>query len=263
MSDDSGWQVAEAAPRHYQNQVSRFMDPFAVALVESCVSEGDIVLDVACGTGIATRLAADTVGTSGRVVGTDINGAMVDLATEVSNHGNIEWKQASALELPFADGMFDSVICQQGLQFFPSPAVGLTEMARVARSGATIAATVWSDLEDSPYLDAMYHMLEAYCDADLQDMAWSSGRNQVITWFLDAGLGEPMVGSLVPSVSLPPLEDFVPAHMKATPWADRFDSLSQASSANAIKFMSDRLSDWVTPTGANIPFSSHLVSIVT
>ncbi|MCL1595482.1 MAG: class I SAM-dependent methyltransferase [Actinomycetia bacterium] len=263
MSDDSGWQVAQAAPRHYQNQVSRFMEPFATALVDACVSNGDIVLDVACGTGIATRMAADKAGTAGRIVGTDINGAMVDLAAEVSYRGNIEWRQASALDLPYANGIFDSVICQQGLQFFPSPEVGLAEMARVSRSGATLGATVWSDLEDSPYLDAMHHMLGAYCDVDQQEMAWSSDSEQVVGWFLDAGLNEPMIDSLVLTVSLPPLEDFVPAHMKATPWADRFDSLSQTESANAVRFMSERLSDWITPAGADVPFSSYLASIVT
>lgn len=260
MSNASGWQVPDAAPRHYQDQVWRFMDPFAEALVESSVISGDTVLDVACGTGIATRAAAAIVGDLGRVVGSDINAAMLDLAASISRTSgdSIDWREASALDLPYSDGIFDCVICQQGIQFFPDPAVGLKEMARVTRPGGKIAATVWSDLTDSPYFDAMYHMLVRYCDAKPEDLAWSSQADQITEWFTDGGLGEPDVKRIERSVSLPPLDTFVPSHMKATPWAGQFENLSQRQFAEAIAYMAKRLAPWRTESGVTTPFVSYL-----
>ncbi len=238
------------------------MDPFAEALVESSVVPGDAVLDVACGTGIATRAAAAIVGDTGRIVGSDINAAMLDLASSISMTAgdSIEWREASALDLPYSDGIFDCVICQQGIQFFPDPAVGLREMARVTRPGGSIAVTVWSDLTDSPYFDAMYHMLLRYCDADPEDMAWSSDADQITEWFTDSGLGQPDIKRIDRSASLPPLDTFVPAHMKATPWASQFENLSPRNTADAISYMAKRLAPWRTEAGVATPFVSYLAT---
>jgi len=261
MSDGSGWQVGQNAPRHYHDQVSLFMQPFADALVDSVVTPGDAVLDVACGTGIATRSAAKSLGGLGRVVGTDINRAMIELAAILPEGDRIEWREASTLDLPYEYGTFDCVISQQGIQFFPDSSAGLAEMARVAKPGARVAVTVWSPLSESPYLEAMYEMLTRCCDANPDDMAWSSTSVQIATWFNDADLGEPVIQHHVRTVSLPPLDSFVPAHMMSTPWAKQFGNLPPDEAASAIRQMQQKLKRWSTTTGADIPFASFLATI--
>lgn len=253
------------APRRYEDQVWRFMGPFANTLVGSVVALGDAVLDVACGTGIATRAAAAIAGPEATVVGSDINRPMLDLAAEISagNGDGIVWREASALDLPFDDAEFDRVICQQGVQFFPDPGRGLSEMARVAKKGGTVAITVWSALAHSPYFEAMYSMLMRYCDAQADDMAWSSDANQVVQWFNSAGLSEASIDRRVELVTLPPLDTFVPAHLKATPWADAFDSLSSTEAAAAVSDMHTHLSQWDTGAGVNVPFSSYIATTPT
>jgi hypothetical protein len=62
MSDTSGFRVDEDAPRHYEDNVTPFMIPFSEALVRAMVKTGDAVLDVACGTGIAARIAVGATG---------------------------------------------------------------------------------------------------------------------------------------------------------------------------------------------------------
>jgi ubiquinone/menaquinone biosynthesis C-methylase UbiE len=62
MSDKSGFQVDDNAPRYYESHVERFMAPFVRALVASAVKPGDVVLDVACGTGFAARAASAATG---------------------------------------------------------------------------------------------------------------------------------------------------------------------------------------------------------
>ncbi|MGI9648944.1 MAG: class I SAM-dependent methyltransferase [Acidimicrobiia bacterium] len=261
MSDESGFQVDDSAPRRYQELTERFMHPFAEALTAS-VKDGDVVLDVACGTGIAARVAATLVGNIGQVVGADINAAMVNLARAITeeNQDGIRWDEASALNLPYDEGRFDRVISQQGVQFFPDPEAGLKEMARVTRMGGTMAVTVWSDLADSPYFDGMYQMLLRFCDVKPDDMAWSSTPQQIDGWFEAAGISRPEIQRVVRTVSLPPPLDYIPAHMLATPWAPAFDSLSSERKSAAVGYMAGHVDRFLTEEGMDVPFSSYLAT---
>src|SRR5262249_30758363 len=56
----------------------------------------------------------------------------------------------SAQEMPFADGAFDLVMCQQGLQFFPDRAAAIREMRRVLRPGGRLALAVWRSTDYNP-----------------------------------------------------------------------------------------------------------------
>lgn len=118
---------------------------------------GERVLDVACGTGVLTRRAASEVGASGVVVGVDLNPMMVEVATAVGSPdgASIDYVQGDATSLDFPDRSFDSVYCQQGLQFFPDRAAGVGEMHRVlAEDGRAVVAT-WKPLDDLPLFAAL------------------------------------------------------------------------------------------------------------
>jgi ubiquinone/menaquinone biosynthesis C-methylase UbiE len=106
---------------------------FATALLEAAgLQRGERVLDVACGTGVVTRLAAEGVGADGAVAGLDINPGMLAVARAVPSSGAaIEWHEASAETLPIADGSFDVVLSSLGLQFVSDKALALREMRRV------------------------------------------------------------------------------------------------------------------------------------
>ena len=68
------------------------------------------MLDVACGTGIVARTAADLTGPAAGIVGVDLNEAMLSVARRV--RADIDWRQGDAASLPFADGSFDVVLSQ-------------------------------------------------------------------------------------------------------------------------------------------------------
>lgn len=113
---------------------------FARAVVEAAdLGRGDHVLDVACGTGIAARLAASEVGHTGSVSGADVNEAMLKVAAWSEGGESIEWRQASAERLPWDNGSFDAVLCSQGLQFFPDKPAALREMRRVLTDDGCVA----------------------------------------------------------------------------------------------------------------------------
>ncbi len=64
--------------------------------------------------------------------------------------GPIEWYEGTADALPFADGEFDVVLCQLGLQFFPDRPAALREMRRVLASAGRVGATVFTSIDRNP-----------------------------------------------------------------------------------------------------------------
>lgn len=137
--------LSASAPENYQ----RFFVPvIGLPLAEDLLDEarlepGERVLDVGCGTGVVTRLAAERVGGKGRVVGLDTNPGMLGVAKAVTPSAlAIEWSESGADALPYADGSFDAVLCQLSLQFMPDQNRALREMQRVLASGGRLFLNV-------------------------------------------------------------------------------------------------------------------------
>ena len=108
---------------------------------------GERVVDVACGTGIVTRVAVERFTNLKSIVGVDLNTGMLDIARENTPATGVpvEWRQGDMCALPFPDGSFDVALCQQGVQFVPDKLAALHEMRRVLVSGGRLAFTVWSE----------------------------------------------------------------------------------------------------------------------
>jgi ubiquinone/menaquinone biosynthesis C-methylase UbiE len=103
------------------------------------VGERPEILDVGCGTGeITSRLAA--VFPQARIIGVDLLEPHLALARTryAALADRLEFRQADAFELPFAERSFDLVVCRHLLQAVPHPERVVAEMIRVARPGATL-----------------------------------------------------------------------------------------------------------------------------
>lgn len=108
---------------------------------------GNVVLDVAAGTGAVARAAAQILGPSGRVIASDVSPLMLDgVALEAADdRAVVEPLESPADHLALPDGVVDAVYCQQGLQFMPDRPAAMTEMLRVLRPGGSLGIAVWSD----------------------------------------------------------------------------------------------------------------------
>ena len=139
--------------------VPRFFTPWGRLLLdELAVGEGEAVLDVACGPGSVTRLAAAAVGPAGRVTGCDLSPAMLAIAQAkpaVAGGAPIDYHEAPADRLPVVDADYDVVVCQQGLQFFPDRAGAMAEMHRAVRPGGRVGIAVWRTIEEAPPFAAL------------------------------------------------------------------------------------------------------------
>ncbi|MFO1413782.1 MAG: class I SAM-dependent methyltransferase [Burkholderiales bacterium] len=109
------------------------------------------VLEVAAGTGAVTRELARVLAPGTRIVATDLNRPMLDHARTTIRDRAIEWRQADAQALPFADGSFDVVTCQFGAMFFPDRARAYAEARRVLRPGGTFLFSVWDRIDDNEF----------------------------------------------------------------------------------------------------------------
>lgn len=107
-------------------------NPFILGLI----NEGETVLDIGCGAGVDTLIAAMMVGPHGRVVGIDLIPEMLVRSREnlrkTSLH-NVSFQETSAEDLPFDDGSFDAVISNGVFNLIPDKLKALKEIFRVLK----------------------------------------------------------------------------------------------------------------------------------
>jgi len=104
--------------------------------------DGESVLDAGCGTGsLSEAIVARTSTTT--LHGIDLADAYVDYAQARLPEPRATFSVGDVCSLPFEDGRFDRVLSLLVLHFVPRGAAAVAELRRVAKPGATVAATVW------------------------------------------------------------------------------------------------------------------------
>jgi SAM-dependent methyltransferase len=129
-----------------------FFEPFARDIAGFLVDLriGNL-LEIAAGTGIVTRALARVLPETVSITASDISPAMLDFAAAQPGLARIVWRQADALALPFPDAMFDAVLCQFGVMFFPDRVAGYREARRVLKPGGRFVFNVWDRIDNNEF----------------------------------------------------------------------------------------------------------------
>jgi ubiquinone/menaquinone biosynthesis C-methylase UbiE len=227
MNEHEKGQVAASAAEIYEQFFvpALFVDWPEHVLRAASVQSGDSVLDVACGTGVLARKAADLVGDSGSVVGVDINEGMLSVAREKAPE--ITWKAGPAESLPFAANSFDCVVSQFALMFFEDQGKAITEMGRVARPGGRVAVAVWDSLAATPGYAVVAEVLnELFGPAVAQsiEMPYSLGDKEVVaSLFAEAGIDDITIQTITGQARFASIESWIYTDIKGWTLADIID----------------------------------------
>jgi SAM-dependent methyltransferase len=148
---------AGSIPEFYDTHlVPLIFEPYAADLVNRLGAWPlSRVLELAAGTGAATRAMASVLPEQTSIVATDLNQAMLDQAALVGTARPVEWRQADAMNLPFGDATFDAVVCQFGAMFFPDKARAFSEARRVLKPEGVFLFSVWDRIEENDFADAI------------------------------------------------------------------------------------------------------------
>lgn len=249
----------EAAEAYEAAFVPAFFAQWAPIICDAAgVAEGQQVLDVACGTGIVARTAADRIGAAG-IVGIDLNEAMLTVARRV--RPEIDWRRGDAGSLPLDDASYDTVLCQMALMFFPDRLKALREMARVAAPGGTVAVLVPSSLDAQPAYGPFVEMAARHAGADARSLLstyFACGDGDELTSLAEkAGLTSPSSATHHGVARFPSIDALVATEIDSTPLGERITAETRDRIRDGAR---DVLSSFTTADGKlEAPFEVHVV----
>jgi ubiquinone/menaquinone biosynthesis C-methylase UbiE len=167
--DNKNAQFAGSIPAAYDRYLGPILfQPYAEDLAARLTADAKgSVLELACGTGILTRVLRDRLPASTRLVATDLNEPMFRNATQKFGQGEaVEWQQADAASLPFGDAAFDAVVCQFGIMFVPDKELSAREAHRVLKTGGVFLFNVWDSMEHNDLCRIAHETISSFFEKD-------------------------------------------------------------------------------------------------
>jgi ubiquinone/menaquinone biosynthesis C-methylase UbiE len=167
------WQTSSQYWEKYRDVIAQMFAPLTAALIEDAhIKAGQTVLDIGGGSGEPSLTIAQIVGPKGSVMYTDPVAGMVEVAHAEANRRrlrNIQFRQCSGDQLPFADDTFDVVVSRLSAMFFPDPAAGVAEALRVVRKDGCVAFVVWSSKHANPFFSVVTDVLDQFVQAPISE----------------------------------------------------------------------------------------------
>jgi ubiquinone/menaquinone biosynthesis C-methylase UbiE len=271
MGQQEQWQLGERAPQLYE----RYLVPAMTAMwaTDLCdraaLHPGERVLDAACGTGIVARVAAERVGTAGRVAALDLNPGMLVVARSLPavTGSSIEWHEGSVLALPFPDAAFDVVLCQFGLQFFPHRPSALREFRRVLVGDGRLALNVFGPIEHNPATNALADALDRHIapDASLAKRTEHAlaDPEEIRVLVSGAGFTDIEIGTVDKLVRFASVADYVRIQLTATPLASLIegddDRRKELVVEALVEDVASAMATYVGDDGLHFPQEVHVL----
>jgi SAM-dependent methyltransferase len=259
----SGQEFIEQRERH-----ERMLGQLTARLLAGAqIQEGENVLDVGCGCGDVTILAAHGTG-SGHALGADFSRIQVAEARRLAVAAgviNARFEVADVQVHPFGAGIFDLVLSKFGVMFFDDPAAAFGNLRKALRRGGRLAFLCWRTRDENPLFTIGF--AEAAAVLGLRELTGSSAA------FSLADTGR--VGALLSGAGFGGLEcakadelmligrdvDDALEYERASPSAAEFlAGLSPAQAAEMTRQVRDRLVAYASPDGVVMPGAAWLVT---
>ncbi len=150
------WNTAAEAWHRWSPLLNRWLGPATETMLDMCeIKKGSRVLDVAAGAGEQTMAAANRVGSSGRVLATDLSPEILHFASTSAKLAGLNNVQTQVIDgenlAQLTVAPFDAVISRVGLIYFPDQQKALTGMKQQLRTGGKVAAMVYSTAETNAF----------------------------------------------------------------------------------------------------------------
>ena len=168
MSGDAASFVGNI-PEHYDGGLGPviFVDYAADIARRAAACSPARVLETAAGTGIVTRQLRDILPPGVHVTATDLNAPMLEVARTKFRPGEeVDFRPADATALPFPNSVFDAVVCQLGVMFFPNKDASYREVHRVLAPGGRYLFSVWDSHRHNPFGRIAHETAASFFPAD-------------------------------------------------------------------------------------------------
>ena len=238
---------AQNYQRHF---VPAIATPVSAGLLRAAdLQPGQRVLDVACGTGIIARLAAEQVGPTGSVTGVDIAQDMIEVAKATPWPADVpvEWHVSDATSLPLADGSHDVVVCQMGLMFMKDKRSSLAEMHRVLVPGGRLVVNTPGSIQ--PVFKIMEQAIVEHISPELGGFVRAvfsmHDPGAVAELLRDAGFDGVSSTTTTATLQLPSPVDFLWQYINLTPMAPFVAKASEEARSALEQQVVDRWQPYV------------------
>lgn len=268
----AAWDGAEgrhwvAHQARYDTMLRGFTDPLLTA---AAIAETDRVLDVGCGCGQTTRLAARRAA-RGTALGIDLSGPMLARAREVAvDEGltNVAFQQADAQVHPFARHGFDVAISRLGVMFFDDPAAAFANIGAALAPGGRLAVLTWQDIPRNewiavPAAGALAHipLPEDFGSADAPGPFSLSDLDRITELLAGAGFRDVTATAVEAPLRLGDDADDAVAFIRGTDMArGLLESVDAATAARALDAVADAVRPYERPDGLALGGAAWLVT---
>lgn len=233
----------EAAQGYEQYFVPAIFAQWPPKIIEAAgLGESDQILEVGCGTGVLAREIIKQAGPDSSVTGLDLSESMLEVARSICPE--VDFRQGNAMDLPFDDESFDTVIAPFMLMFVPDPVLAVSEMWRVLKPGGRLVITVWEALARNPVYAGLVDIVRRRIDDSAgSSLAWPFAlgeEGKLAEICRSAGLDDVDISAHDGRARFPSLDGFVRTEIQAWVLADSVEeeNLSVIIGDSRLRFAS-------------------------
>ena len=223
----------EVAPRYHKRWASVNKGPFQstkklIDIVK--IDKKNLVLDVACGTGVVTKQIQKKIGKSGYVVGIDTSTTAIKIAKKWNENNNLDFINTDAENFAFSK-KFDIITCQYALFFFPNAEKALKNMKNSLKKSGKIGISVHGSKDNVPFfssiLDSAVKYIPDYVPAGTPDLDRFGNKTALKSIVKKAGFSNIVVKEFIFNYNPGKFEDYWKNYIKyiAQPLKEKLNAL--------------------------------------